>query len=156
MSNNRMIIKLEGARLIFKNFTGRAGKFNAEGMRSFAVILPEDSVSKIAKDGWNVKLSKPSDDEEERTPEHYLSVKVNFNNHPPRIFILTESNPNPTPVTEDMVETLDYANMANVDLIIQSYNYDNNGSTGISAYLKTMYITLDEDDLDRKYAVRGD
>ena len=59
----------------------------------------------------------------------------------------------PDPFTEDTVEMLDYDSFELVDLTINPYEYDVSGSQGISAYLKTMYVTVEEDSLDAKYAI---
>jgi hypothetical protein len=51
---------------------------------------------------------------------------------------------------------LDWAEFENIDLIVSGYDWDVNGKQGTKAYLKKMYVTLVEDELDRKYATRGE
>lgn len=138
---------VEDAQLIFKNFAGKEDKYNRAGDRNFSVILSTDVAEQMEKDGWNVKWLKPREPEDEPTP--YISVAVNFKNRPPRIFMLTSTAR--TPVSEEMVETLDYADIAMVDLIARGYEWDVNNKRGIKAYLQSMFVTIEEDALEQKY-----
>jgi len=133
----------------YRNFAGREGPYNSD--RTFCLILPEDVAATLAEDGWNVKETKPrDDDEDEYAPTLYLPVKINYENRPPRITTLTSTGK--TLLNENTVDTLDYADIISVDVIINPSKWANNGKSGVKAYLKTMYVKIDEDDLERKYA----
>jgi hypothetical protein len=141
-------LTIEEARLIFKNFAGREQKFNREGDRNFCVVLEPDQAEAMLEDGWNVNYLKPREDEEVGTP--YMQVAVSYRNRPPKIVVITSRAR--TNYTEDMVETLDYADIKYADLIINPYHWSNDSGSGVKAYLKTMFVHIAEDELERKYA----
>jgi hypothetical protein len=141
---------MEGVRIIFRNFSGKEGQYNREGDRNFAVLLDEKTASMMAEDGWNVKMLKARDDEEGSVPQAYLPVAVNFRGRPPRIVLITSRNR--TTLDESQVETLDWVDILNVDLIVRPYEWTVNGKSGIKAYLQSMYITIEEDPLEAKYS----
>ena len=140
-------INIENARIAFRNFSGKEGKFNPAGRRNFCVMLDPDISSMLKDDGWNVKYLKPRDDDE--LPQGYLQVAVNYKNIPPKIVLITSGGK--TTLTEDNVSMLDWAEISNVDLIVRPYNYDVNGKTGVKAYCKAMYVTIEEDEFEKKY-----
>ena len=140
-------IRIEGAKIGFRNFSGEEGRFNPKGRRNFCVFLEEDIAKDMKKEGWNVKWLEPR--EEGDDPQAYLQVKVVFGKIPPKIVLVTGRGK--TRLDEDTVNILDWAEIQNVDLIIRPYNWEVNGDTGVSAYIKTMYVTLREDEFESKY-----
>lgn len=145
-------ITFEGARLVFRNFSGVEGQFNRKGDRNFCLILEHDAAEQMAEQGWNIKTLKPR--EEDELPQPYIQVTVKFPDErsrarPPKIVMLTSRGK--TPISEEMVDVLDWAEFSNVDLIIRPYEWEVNGKTGVKAYVKTLFVTIQEDDLDRKY-----
>ena len=137
---------IEGARLIFKNFAGEESKFNRKGNRNFCVILDEDQAHELMDMGWNVKELNSREDE---PPAYYIQVSVSFDNIPPKVLLI--SGRTKTVLDDTTIDSLDYAEISNVDLIIRPYNWEVNGKTGVKAYLKTMYITVVVDEFASKY-----
>lgn len=146
-------VTMEGVRLIFRNFAGEEGQYNPKGSRNFAVVIPEAEAKKMLRDNWNVKQLDPREEGDEGT--WYLPVAVSFKNYPPRITVITSISNNRTVLSESQVEVLDWAEIENVDLIVRAYNWSANGKGGVKAYLKTMFVTIKEDELEQKYAVTG-
>lgn len=150
-------LKLENVRLIFKNFRGEKKQFNEDGKRNFAIQLDEVQAEKLRGIGWNVKDNSrkvESGEHDEMRWNLPVNVKMDSKN-PPRIFMIAfgpNGEPRRTLLDEDTVGLLDFAKFANVDLIVRPYNYDYSGRQGVTAYLVTLYATLLQDDLEKKYA----
>lgn len=147
MANEKNTVTIEDAQLIFKNFSGIEGQFNAAGDREFSVILDAKNARLMEKDGWNIKYLKPRDEGDEPTP--YLPVKVSYKNRPPTVVMMTSTAR--TRLDEQSIETLDWADIEKADLIVTPYHWAVGAKTGVKAYLKSLYVTVREDDLERKY-----
>lgn len=145
MVNDNIII--ENARIGFRNFSGKEGKFNPPGRRNFCLFLESDLAHKLQNDGWNVRYLQPRDPDDE--PQAYIQVAVNFDNIPPKIVLVTKNSK--TTLNEEEVNILDWAEIKNVDITVRPYNWEVNGKHGVKAYVKTMYVTIVEDDFANKY-----
>lgn len=153
MADDNTIV-LEGVRIIFRNFRGEKGPYNKEGTRNFGVILPDVAQAmQLQSDEWNVKWLDPLDEDEGENQEKvpWLPVEAAYDKgRPPRIFMITSRGK--TELSEATVQTLDGANITNVDMIVRPYTWNVNDRGGVKAYLQTLYVTIEEDELERKYA----
>ena len=139
----------ENCKIIFRNFKGEQSQYNRAGDRNFCVVIEDKAVAdRMAAAGWNIKHLPPLDECEEETS--YLPVALSFSNVPPTVVML--SSRGRTHLDESTIDILDYAEIETVDLIVNPYNWEVNGKSGVKAYVKSMYVTIREDELARKYA----
>lgn len=146
-------LQIENARIGYRNFRGAEGPYNRQGDRNFVVFLDEAFAADLEKDGWNIKWPKPNPaidpDEDQRQP--YLPVEVSFRHQPPKVILIAGENVNM--MKEDQLSTLDYAEIESVDVVINPYLWEVNGKTGVKAYLKAIYVTLETDLFTDKYGI---
>ena len=154
MPNRKKIDDLivEDARIVFRpNFSGREERYNRAGDRNFCIAIDDPVMAqRLTDDGWNIRIKEPVNEGDEAL--YYLQVAVRFDNFPPKVTMMTQRNRKGTILDEESIEALDYADIRNVDLIIHPSFWEVSGKSGIKAYLKTMYVTIEEDVFAAKYA----
>lgn len=155
----RGILQIDDARIIYRNFSGAPSKYNREGDRNFAVIIPESGfvnndkltgqeiADLLTEEGWNVKIKPPR--EEGDAPFMFLPVKVKFNDRGPVVYLKTGGNMNK--LDKDSVDCLDNIDILSVDMDLRPYDWDVNGKTGRTAYLQSMQVTQNVDRFAARY-----
>lgn len=152
----RMVLNIEDANIlpgVFRNFRGEARTYNAEGKRNFSVIIDDDGVIEaLLADDWPVRLMKVR--EEGVEPDSMLKVNVNFKSEqPPKVMLITQSRQ--TYLDEEAIGELDFAEVINADMVLNGWRYEIGGTSGVSAYLEALYITIREDAFAGKYSKRS-
>jgi len=143
-------IILENTRVIHRNFEGRAGQFNRAGDRSFSAVIDSSLVDQLRNEGWQVRELPPREGIEGSESLFFIPTRVNFDsNRPPEVFIVTKNGL--VKLDEKTVGTLDNAEIIKVDCTLHPHKWENNGKSGVKAYLRNMYVTIREDVLANKY-----
>lgn len=145
-------LMLENAIIGYKNFRGEKSDFNSNGERTFAIFFEEDKAQELSDLGYNVKF--PIQDPEspyEKKP--FLQATVRFNPVPPEVWMIADGRM--TRLNEATIDMLDRAVIENVDLIINPYRWERNTkqgmTTGIKAYVKKLFVTIQTDAFQQKY-----
>ena len=143
------ILQIDDCRIIYRNFAGRGSKYNREGDRNFAIVIPDqETANELIDAGWNVKIKPPRNEDED--PFMYLPVKVKFNERGPLVYL--QSGRNRTTLNEDTVKLLDSIDILGVDLDIRPYNWEVGGKSGRTAYLQSICVTQDVDRFAQRFA----
>jgi hypothetical protein len=147
-------VVLEGVRIIFTNFSGEARKFNPEGNRNFNACLDDVKAKEMEAAGWNVRWLPPKNEDD--SPQAVIKVNVKYERRdgtptrPPQVVVITSKGKKP--LDKSTISVLDWADIINADMIINPYHYvGTDGKEGISAYLKSLFVMIREDQLEMKY-----
>lgn len=138
----------------YRNFEGRADKFNAEGFRNFTLLIDPEQAQNLIEDGWHIKVRTNQDGED----SYMLKVKVRWHdnvapeNDSLKLYLINPDARTKTLITPETASVIDFAQFQNVDLIIVPNHYDVNGNEGNSAYLREGYFTLESSPFGAKYA----
>lgn len=140
------IVEIKNARIIYKNFAGRADKYNEKGKRNFALVLNQAQADDLANKGFNVKSRPPRDAQDDTL--YYIKVNVQFDTagRPPRVVMVEDVQ---TKLSEDMVDLLDDMYIDYVNIRFRGYEYDPGKQ---SAFLQTLYAAVKTDDLASEFS----
>jgi hypothetical protein len=142
-------INIEGANIIWKNFSGERDRFNP-GKRGFSVVIDDPVMAdKLKQEGWNVKERPLQEGADSSEQEWTLPVKLNMNRYT-QVWLIVGNHK--TLMNEDTVAQLDVVDITDCDLSIRPYEWEMSGRTGITAYVDSMYVTIRENKFAEKYA----
>lgn len=142
---------IEDARILYRNFAGAPTQFNREGDRNFCVFIDDPKTANALKDaGWNVKIRKPRDEQDDIS--HYIKINVSYRFRGPAIFLHIDKAVNE--LNEETIDLLDNADIISCDMVVNPSHWERpDGSSGISAYLESMHVVARGDYFASKYAV---
>lgn len=152
MNYQRETIVLKNVGLVFRNFSGEARQYNNAGDRNFNVKLSQEQANDLRKRGFNVRTVGPNERYDE--PEYLMKVKVSYRFDAPNVNLI--SSRCTRRIDEATIGELDHVAVEKCDISIVGSNWvQPNGDHGVTAYLRSMYLTLREDPLDLEYAAMG-
>lgn len=142
-------LTLERVELMFKNFAGERRRYNNEGDRNFSVRITSPKLAaEIAQLGWNVRELKARDEDSE--PEWHLPVRVSYRYFPPRVVVIKRNGK--LYLDEDNIQMIDRTRVISADLVLNPHNWTSeDGNSGVTAYLREMWVTLEESKFGEKY-----
>ena len=122
--------------------------------RTFDVVLDDEDFAEHLTDlGWPVKIKNPKNPDYE--PYKYLSCKVKFHDDSPKVRydpdIIVVDGRSKTKMTAQTVGLLDHERIKKFDLTLTLYPWKNANDSGLSVYVRSMYVTLDSDPLAAEY-----
>lgn len=138
----RPTVTIEGAEIIYHRWAGTVNEWNKEGKKSVSVYIPDDLLQPMIRDGWHINYTNAEEGEE---PRAFINCKINFAQFPPRIIMVTSSGMQQ--LTDKSIGILDDADIANLDISLVGNPWER----GISCYVTKAYVTINEDELDKKY-----
>lgn len=144
------LLKVDDARIVFRNFSGRADQFNREGDRSFHVVISEHEIAEAMQNdtneygaGWNVKIKPPREEGDE--PFMHMAVKVKYNDRGGRVTgpdVKIIEGDISRPLYAETIGMLDDIDIDHVDLYIRAYDGEGRFGPFRTAYLQAMRVYM--------------
>lgn len=131
----------------FSHFDGREDTFNSEGEHNFMIIVPEDEALEMQKEGWNIKVMEGR--EEGDPPEYLLKVKISYRFEAPMVYIIKGTRR----FRADQSDLIDIkrSTCEQIDVIVSPRPWVQGRESGVSAYVKEMYVKISESRFAAKY-----
>lgn len=131
-------LKLENAKIFYKNFTGIQPALNKMFRREFSVKIDGRKAEKIRKKGWNVKCGKIKNKK-----VWFIPVTIKEFYYPSIISIALKDTGNIIELSYIDLKILDYVDIDNAYVEIDGYEWNYNDKHGVKAYLKFAMFTVD-------------
>lgn len=132
----------------FSHFDGRQDTFNDEGDHNFTVIVDEERAQEMMAEGWPIKVMDGR--EEGDPPEYLLKVKISYRYEAPPIFFI-KGDKRYRAGKEDLAD-IKRATVQQIDVIISPKPWIHGRDTGITAYVKEMYVLINQSRFGEKYS----
>lgn len=154
MAAKEVTVLFEDATIKFLNLEGRKTMYTPAGYRSFSVVVDAEQAMALEADGWNIKRKTGYPEEDD--VEFRIDVKAEYDRgRPPKVVAIVGNKR--TFLDKETVGSLDWADIETIDVLIRAYDWEVGENSGRKAYLKSMYVTIEQDPLDEKYEVyRGE
>lgn len=148
-------IQIDEARICYRNFHGRGGKYNRTGDRNFAVIIPDEELAdRLIEDGWNVKKKAARDDQD--GPFCTLPVKIKlpdderYASRGPVFYLVCGEKQ--TVIPYESIGDIDDMDIISASMDIRPYHWKtDDGKSGTSAYLERIEIIQRIDRFKSRY-----
>lgn len=143
---------IEDAQVVpaLKNFSGN--RFGPSGMKDFMIMLNEDEAAALLELGYNLQYFRKEDEDGNEVVIPELKIRARFDKFPPEVYTVYGDVHGPiTQLTEETVGELDNVRFVSCDISFTPYNWERNGKSGTTAYLRTMYVIIPKKDFAEKY-----
>ena len=149
----------ENARLGKKNFKGALNQWGDDRGRTFRIYFTEDPdrAEELRSRGYNIQGGDPIDGQEGEFYPEYLEVSVMFGQYPPEIWITNGTiDDQPRALSEETVASLDSYRFASADVVVRGNSWKVGPKSGIKAYLKKIYVSIDKDAVNQGQMLNKD
>lgn len=152
---------LRDARFNFRNFSGTNSRFYVPGTeikRNFGCVLPLELALQMRDDGWPVKFPDPRVEDDE--PDPYIVVHLGYKIRPPRVAMQTTTGVVALGTNKDDLsdlDVLDWADIKTAHVIANMghWTMETTGKTGNKAWLKTLVVVIEEDELELEFGLNA-
>lgn len=134
----------------FSHFDGRKDTFNEEGDHNFTIVLDPDFAAELMTipNGWNIK--ERAGREEGDPSEFTLKIKISYKYEQPAIYLL-KGNKRFRASEEDLAD-IKRSTCERIDLIASPSRWVQPDRTGVTAYVKEMYVKIRESRFAEMYS----
>lgn len=140
-------ISIEGARVRYRDLSGRPSDYNKNGQRNITIELDAEDALELKEMGFNVRFPEVDPDGDERAP--LLKIIVSKFS---KVYRVNSERQSIRELQEDEVSDLNAYRLRNVDLTFYARDYEIGKRVVRSAYLSKGYFDVEESYFDKKYS----